>query len=126
MLSAQNMLLWILQLQPKSGQSKIKIMSNLYKVSMYLSIITACDHPVGETLSNAAIKCYFLFSNCIVSNCKLSLVVECDSSTEATINFILCSSLLESPLQPAKILFVYLCVLSYANSLSAILAAIIS
>ena len=21
----------------------------------------ACDHPVGETLSNAAIKCYFLF-----------------------------------------------------------------
>ena len=95
-------------------------------MSFFNCLQIVCDHPVGETLSNAAIKCYFLFSNCIVSNCKLSLVVECDSSTEATINFILCSSLLESPLQPAKILFVYLCVLSYANSLSAILAAILS
>ena len=30
---------------------------------LYLASFTASDDPVGETLSNAAIKCYFLFSN---------------------------------------------------------------
>ena len=33
------------------------------------SLLTACDHPVGETLSNAAIKCYFLFFKCLCVVC---------------------------------------------------------